>query len=172
MGRRKKKKTDQEVELNMAAMLDMAFQLLTFFILTFRPAPVEGQITLKLPPPQAIKGAAGAPPAGEKPSDTPPEGISTLVISAFSEPNGRIAQLAIGEKPVGGLIGLANELKSVFSDPANPFEQVIVQVSDKLRYDELMRVIEVCAKQKHADGKPLSKLSFVEAPSGGGDAGK
>lgn len=171
MGRRKKKKADQEVELNMAAMLDMAFQLLTFFILTFRPAPVEGQITLKLPPPQAIKNISDKP-AGETPSNELPPGVETLVISAFAEPNGRIAQLAIGDKPVGGLIGLANELKSVFSDPANPFEQVIVQVSDKLRYDELMRVIEVCAKQKHADGKPLTKLSFVEAPSGGGDAGK
>ena len=54
MGRRRKKRRSQsEVELNLAAMLDMAFQLLTFFILTFRPAPIEGQISLRLPPPQA-----------------------------------------------------------------------------------------------------------------------
>ncbi len=45
MGRKKKKRRSQsEVELNLAAMLDMAFQLLAFFILTFRPAPLEGQI--------------------------------------------------------------------------------------------------------------------------------
>ena len=37
-------------------MLDMAFQLLTFFILTFRPAPIEGQISLRLPPPAAGGG--------------------------------------------------------------------------------------------------------------------
>ena len=48
MARRKKQ---EGVELNLAAMLDMAFQLLTFFILTFRPAPVEGQVDLLLPPP-------------------------------------------------------------------------------------------------------------------------
>ena len=35
----KKHKSNDEVELNLAAMLDMAFQLLTFFILTFKPAP-------------------------------------------------------------------------------------------------------------------------------------
>ncbi len=34
--------TAGEVELNMAAMLDMAFQLLTFFVLTFRPGPQSG----------------------------------------------------------------------------------------------------------------------------------
>ena len=33
--RRKKKGGHESVELNLAAMLDMAFQLLTFFILTF-----------------------------------------------------------------------------------------------------------------------------------------
>src|SRR5205823_3690703 len=49
--RRARPKTD-EVSLNLAAMLDMAFQLLAFFILTFKPNPVEGQISLNLPPPR------------------------------------------------------------------------------------------------------------------------
>ena len=54
MGRKKKRRKQEDVELNVTAMLDMAFQLLTFFILTFRPAPIEGQISLRLPPPQAV----------------------------------------------------------------------------------------------------------------------
>jgi len=48
----------------------------------------------------------------------------------------------------------------------NPFDQVLVQVSDKCRYDELMRVVEACTKQKLPDSKALPKLSFVELPSG------
>ena len=51
MRRRRRHYSQEEVELNLAAMLDMAFQLLTFFILTFKPNPVEGQINLNLPPP-------------------------------------------------------------------------------------------------------------------------
>ena len=51
---RKKKRQQADVALNLAAMLDMAFQLLAFFILTFRPAPMEGQIKLMLPPPNRI----------------------------------------------------------------------------------------------------------------------
>ena len=39
MRRKKKSRGKEEVELNLAAMLDMAFQLLAFFILTFRPSP-------------------------------------------------------------------------------------------------------------------------------------
>ena len=33
------------VELNVTAMLDMAFQLLAFFILTFRPGPLEPAVS-------------------------------------------------------------------------------------------------------------------------------
>ena len=64
MARRKRSRGKEEVELNLAAMLDMAFQLLTFFILTFKPAPVEGDIALRLPPPQPITGAGTAAGAG------------------------------------------------------------------------------------------------------------
>ena len=51
MSRRHRRRSKKGVELNLAAMLDMAFQLLTFFILTFRPAPIEGHLALNLPPP-------------------------------------------------------------------------------------------------------------------------
>ena len=35
------------MQLNMAAMLDMAFQLLAFFILTYSPGKVEGCIAIR-----------------------------------------------------------------------------------------------------------------------------
>src|SRR5947209_4849860 len=36
-------------DLPITPMLDMSFQLLAFFIITFKPAPTEGQIALALP---------------------------------------------------------------------------------------------------------------------------
>ncbi len=38
-----------EPDLPITPMLDMTFQLLAFFVMTFNPAPTEGQITLLLP---------------------------------------------------------------------------------------------------------------------------
>ena len=38
--------------MQIAPMLDMAFQLLTFFILTYKPLPTEGQFVMNLLPPQ------------------------------------------------------------------------------------------------------------------------
>ena len=88
MSRRKKKHSEGGVELNLAAMLDMAFQLLAFFIMTFKPAPIEGQINLKLPPPKPVAGVKDGAKAGEDDDNngSAVEAINTLVISAFATP--------------------------------------------------------------------------------------
>jgi biopolymer transport protein ExbD len=53
MRRRKHQSTDfVEPDLPITPMLDMSFQLLAFFIMTFKPAPTEGQIAMSLPPAQ------------------------------------------------------------------------------------------------------------------------
>ena len=162
--RKKKHKKESGVELNLAAMLDMAFQLLAFFIMTFKPAPIEGQINLKLPPPEAIAGAPGKK-AGENEKDkSPVQGIETLTISVFAKSNGKIATMAIGEANVAGVSALNGRLKDVLSNPNSPFQQVIIQVGSRLHYEELMKVIDVCTKQTLPSGEKLTKLSFVELP--------
>jgi biopolymer transport protein ExbD len=164
--RRRSQRQQSEVELNMASMLDMAFQLLTFFILTFRPAPIEGQISLRLPPPQPI--TKGTELAG---SDTtnlnPAKGVDTLTISVFADPTGEIGSLGLGETRAENLTDLENKLNEIFKPEAgNPFEQVIIQVGSNLRYDALMKVVDICTHLKLPNGQKLSKLSFVEVPNG------
>ena len=164
---KRKRRDHREVELNLAAMLDMAFQLLAFFILTFQPIPIEGGIKLRLPSAQAVaRNPTGQP---GRTSSVPPVdvGIKTLTIRVSADPrSGAIAQLALGDTPIDSLPLLEARLREVFADVGNPFDQVLVQVSDKCRYDELMRVVEACTKQKLSDRKALPKLSFVELPSG------
>ena len=154
--------------MNLAAMLDLAFQLLAFFILTFKPVPIEGQISLRLPPPQPVVAAQNAEKAGADLDNTNPvEGVNTLTITVFANPTtGDITSLGIGETQVPSIVALDGMLKEVFADPGNPFDQVIIQVSDACRYDQLMKVVEVCTHQTLPDGKKLSKLSFVAVPSG------
>ena len=74
--------------------------------------------------------------------------------------------MAVGEDGVTNIAALDAKLRNIFSDPAVPFEQVIIQVSSELPYEQLMKVVEVCAKQRLPDGKTLSKLSFVEVGAG------
>ena len=49
MSRRSQGTESVEPDLPITPMLDMSFQLLAFFILTFKPAPTEGQIAMTLP---------------------------------------------------------------------------------------------------------------------------
>ena|SRR5579872_3049156 len=167
--RRKKKRPQEEVTLNLAAMLDMAFQLLAFFILTFKPAPVEGQINLNLPPPVPI---ASQEVKNEGQDEVP--GIAaahTLTITIVAAGNGQVASMSVGlaklfEGPMDGrkLRILDERLKAVFAIEGKPFDQVLLRVGKALNYGELMKIIDVCTRQKMADGKPVNKISFVELP--------
>ena len=170
MARRKKKKGNEAIELNMAAMLDMAFQLLTFFILTFKPMPVEGQVSLRLPPPQPMATVKDGQKAGEDVNNlNPVQGINSLVISVFPTASGHLGTMSIGESPVGTTNALERRLKEVLSDKSSPFDQVLIQVGPSLRYEELMRVIDVCTRQTLPSGQKLTKLSFVELPQNKGN---
>ncbi|MEX0978395.1 MAG: biopolymer transporter ExbD [Pirellulales bacterium] len=163
--RRKRRGSQGDVELNLAAMLDMAFQLLAFFILTFRPAPVEGQISLRMPPAQPVTPVQSTVQAGDDAQNTDPvQGLNSLLISVIPNAAGGIGSMAIGESPIGTLSGLNDRLQTVLSDPASPFDQVVVQVGSGLHYDALMGVVDVCTRQRLPDGQRLSKLSFVELP--------
>jgi len=166
--RHKKKRHQDEVELNLTAMLDMAFQLLAFFILTFKPSPVEGQILLRMPPPQPVTNVNAGQPAGNNPQNTNPlSGLNTLTITAFANGDGSLKQMQVGESIMTTLPALDRKLAAVLSDPGSGFDQVIVQVDSRLHYDSLMQVIDVCTRQKLPSGEQLSKLSFVELPVGG-----
>jgi biopolymer transport protein ExbD len=162
--RRRKHRLQGEVELNLAAMLDMAFQLLAFFILTFRPSPIEGQVNLRLPPPQPITKISGEKAGDNKNNTNPLEGLTSLVISVTSNASGRIDSIAIGETPVANLGQLDTQLQKLLSNPAMGFEQVIIQVGSKVHYEQLMQVIDICTRAKLPSGEPLSRLSFVELP--------
>jgi biopolymer transport protein ExbD len=50
-----------EPDLPITPMLDMSFQLLAFFIMTFKPAPTEGQLMLALPKEEGGDSSTSAP---------------------------------------------------------------------------------------------------------------
>ena len=161
--RRKRRRSLPEVELNLAAMLDMAFQLLAFFILTFRPSPIEGQVQLHLPPPRPTTVLPNAKSLGADINDTNPvQGLNTIVISVFATPSGQIERLSLGETLLPDVSALARELRAILSDPALTFDQVLIQVSSDLSYQSLMEVVEVCTRSELANGQRLSKLGFAE----------
>jgi biopolymer transport protein ExbD len=166
--RRRRRHLEGDVELNVAAMLDMAFQLLAFFILTYRPAPVEGCIALRMPPPTPVTKPdttreSGAP----TPSNADAlAGVATLQIAVTAnKENGAITSIRVGEhQPVAGLSEFEQKLRSLMKVSDTPFEQVLLKVSPKLEYENLLKVIEICARNKLTAGEHQTKLSITELP--------
>ena len=144
---RHKRHLQGDVELNMAAMLDMAFQLLAFFILTYQPAKVEGCIAIRLPPPTPVT----------RPNDV--AGGVSLQISVTANKNGGIAAIRVGEHPpVTGLQDLEQKLHAIMKVSDVPFDQVQLKVSPTLEYENVLKIIEVCARNKLTAGDEHTKV--------------
>lgn len=155
------------VELNLAAMLDMAFQLLTFFILTFKPTPIEGQIDLHLPPAQSARMTQTPSriiPANDEVD--PLRELNLLPIRVVANGSGQIGELALGDGSVADLPQLDQRLKLALGDGHNRFDRVVIEASAGLQYQPLMQVMDICAHQKLADGKRLTSVSLAELPNG------
>ena len=56
MAHRRKEKKEERMEVPMAAMIDIVFLLLVYFILTFKIEPLEAHMTINLPSPSTVPG--------------------------------------------------------------------------------------------------------------------
>ncbi len=158
--RKRKAKAHEEVELNMAAMLDMAFQLLAFFVLTFQPSAVESQISLRMPDkPTTVQG-------GQSSDSTPSTALGlTLTVSVHASQDGEIAGIDVGGQTLGageGATETINSLRAMVKDALTmaEFEAIALQVSDDLNYERMMQVLDVCSHQTLPNGEPMTKISI------------
>jgi biopolymer transport protein ExbD len=152
-----KKLRSQEIEIPITPMLDMAFQLLTFFILTYRPAPSEGQFSMNLLPAQAATEITKEQPK-EQATSVDAE-LRTLKTVLRADEGGKLGEITLADKPVPGMDELKKELEGFVNDPLVSFDQALIKVDPQLRYYELIRVVDVFSSLKP---KPLTKISFSE----------
>jgi hypothetical protein len=163
MRRRRKKKsaTSGEVELNMAAMLDMAFQLLAFFILTFRPSPVEAQVSLRVPN-IAATSSAGA--TSEAPQEQEDFGLP-LSLRVFSTPEGELSRFEFESQgidasgnPAQDMANLDAAMKQILKN--SDFKSLMIYFSEDLAYERMIQTLVTCSNQTGADGQPLTNISI------------
>src|SRR4051812_26122534 len=110
-------------------MLDMAFQLLTFFILTYHPAPTEVQFNMNLlPPAPAAKMSAEPPPVDSAAPSDAPAALRTLTTTLRAGDGGRLGSITLGDNEVAGMDELATQLGQILKDPNLGFEQALLQV--------------------------------------------
>lgn len=151
----KKSALPSEVDVPIAPMLDLAFNLLAFFIMTFNPTPVEVQYTMNLLPgqPQAQPDEG---PSDEASSSELPAALRTLTTNLFADTRGQLDRVTIGENEVQGMDQFRAQLQAILSDKSLPFDQALIQADPDLQYGEIMQVIDIF------NSLDINKISFSE----------
>lgn len=80
----RKNKRDDKIELQMTPMIDIVFQLLVFFIMTFKIVLPEGDFNIRMPPPATQQSS-------------PPEPAPTLNLRMTAGEDGVLSSLKLGD---------------------------------------------------------------------------
>jgi biopolymer transport protein ExbD len=139
-------KPPEEVFFPVVPMLDMAFQLLAFFVLTFQSPSAETHIDLDLPAtplamPGAPRGRAELPSARRLDTDLE----NDLFVRVTADDLGDIRSIRLGEGDVPDLATLGQRLKRYVEILEGRPLRVRLVADDHLRYEEAARVLAACS---------------------------
>ena len=140
---------EPKVELMMTPMIDIVFQLLVFFAMTFKPRVVEGQFEIHMP--------KGAPVAAVAQDLVLPD----IKVRLVADAKGNLARTMLGEQVVRGPQDLAAQLKGLVGGIAGEVEAEI-DADEHLHYEYVVQAINACT----ASGLRKIKFSPPKAKSG------
>lgn len=130
--------------LPITPMLDMSFQLLAFFILTFRPPSAnEGSMDVSLPAVGAAKAASPADVDPFAPSDTDVELPADVTISVTAQA-GTIGRIAIREKETTTEVPGIAELRAALAVLRQQIgaANIKIEADSTLKYAHLIEVMD------------------------------
>jgi biopolymer transport protein ExbD len=136
----------EEVSFPVAPMLDMAFQLLAFFILTFKAPSAETHLDLDLPAtPAALPSASQgrAQPRTARRVDTDLE--NDLLVRAEADDLGDLKALRLGEAVLPDLPTLGRRLRRYTQLLDGRPLRVRLVADDRLRYEPVAQIIATCS---------------------------
>ena len=97
---------------------------MTFFILTYRPAPTEGQFSMKSPARGSRHHAAITKEQPKEQTTTSVDAeLRTLKTVLTAGDGGKIGGITLADKPIHGMDELRKELEGFVNDPLVAFDQ-------------------------------------------------
>jgi biopolymer transport protein ExbD len=147
-----------KIDINMTPMIDVVFQLLTFFLMTFKVASPEGDFNLKLPKEERSAG----------PANTQTEMIT---VRLTARPNGDLAQLQIeANPPLAGPAAFAMlhnhivKMVNIARGAGQDEPEIQIDADDLLRYENIISAVSAVSGQMDENGNvvPLvKKIKFA-----------
>lgn len=136
--RKRRMSRDVEVEVSMTPMIDVVFQLLIYFLITFSTPDVLAHLDISRPSPEATKAK----------SETPSNMIKIAIFADGGKSsgytiNGRKVSLQNLEQMLARLAGISKE------------QSVLITCASQSFHGKLIHVLDICAQHG------LKKLSVV-----------
>ncbi|ASV76009.1 hypothetical protein THTE_3407 [Thermogutta terrifontis] len=150
------KHTGGKIELMMTPMIDVVFQLLTFFIMTFKITAPEGDFFIKMP--------QAAPSAGV-PSDLQ---LPPIKVRMTAGAGGELAGLFLAERRLSSFAELRDQVRALVGDASGPGgagdAEVELDCDYDLRYEYVIRAITAVSGYIGPDGqivRMVEKIKFA-----------
>lgn len=125
-----------KIELQMTPMIDIVFQLLVFFIMTFKIVSLEGDFNIKMPL---------AAESEQMPDDMPP--IPPIRVRLAAGPDGEIAGIRMGERQLNSFNELHLAIRGIVGDGGGPAAgaadgfEVELDCDYDLRYEHVIQAV-------------------------------
>lgn len=148
MIRRSRGSTAESAELNLTSFLDLIFNILAFFVITFDPGKPEKNFDLSLPPPKEGKSTASASGAFELPIGEPAL-FEDVTITLSAGPGGSLSAIRLGGNVIqGGTLKLVSELRaiagSVGAATGNSLEAANIVADPSLQFTHIISIVDAC----------------------------
>ena len=150
----------EEIKMNMTSMIDIVFQLLVFFVMTFNPVEYEGDFTVRMPL------------SSDQPTDDIIEDIPDVIsVRLSASADGTLSNITVDDVPVdqGDLYGgLTKVIESRLAAEGNPDSttetEVDFDIAPTLKYSFTVAAIEAVSGKKEGDvvTKLISKIKFKD----------
>jgi biopolymer transport protein ExbD len=154
----------EKIELQMTPMIDIVFQLLVFFIMTFKIVSQEGDFNIKMP---LAAPAAGAPDDLQLPP---------MKVRLQAGASGQLAGMSLGERSIATMDALRAEIVSIVGTDRGPgttqeTAEVELDCDYGLRYEHVIQAITAVSGYVDDTGnvvKLVEKIKFAppRQPSG------
>ena len=140
---------DDKIELQMTPMIDIVFQLLVFFIMTFKIVSQEGDFNIKMPSASAQAG----------PVDV--DQMLPMLLRITADEQGNMTSMKLDERNFGSFVELHEEIMRRYMTDSGPSAaaasaEVQLDCDFQLRYEYVIAAIT--ALSGHRDGDNVIRL--------------
>lgn len=151
---RKKGSGPGKVDIQMTPMIDIVFQLLVFFVMTFKIVEIEGDFNIKMP--------LAAPSSGATTEPFPP-----IKVRLTANADGTLAGLYMGEAQLGSFDLLHFAILDIVGTDRGPGSfaenaEVEIDADYNLRYEYVINTVTAISGRMSKDGQIMKLIEKVK----------